>query len=161
MTWRPYIQLFLITSLLFAAESSALAASNGAVSVSATVLSKSNCRFKNPTTATLAFGNLDPTNPIPVPASTTLEFICAGSAPLATYLISSGNGLHFSGKRRMQNSSDLAFYVPYDLTLDPLTATVPKNSDQTLTINGLIAGADYRFASAGTYTDQVILSINP
>jgi spore coat protein U-like protein len=111
----------------------------------------------------LAFGNLDPTNPVPVSVSTTIVFTCGGSAPLATFSISSGNGQHFSGgKRRMQNPSDLAVYIPYDLTLTSPTAPVLKNEDQPLTIKGDIAGADYRFATAGLlYADQVILSINP
>lgn len=166
MIGRPYIQLLLIVALLFTVESSVFAANNRVISVSATVLSKNKCKFGNlpgNTSPALAFGNLDPTNPVPVSVSTTITFSCGGSAPLATFSVSSGNGLHFSsGKRRMQNSTDLAVYIPYDLTLTPQTATVPKSVDQLLTIRGDIAGADYQFATAGIlYTDQVVLSITP
>lgn len=162
MIWRSYIQLFIIFALLLAAESSALAGSTGSISISATVLSSSNCQFRPPRSAALNFGNLDPTNPVPVPTSTTLDFRCAGSSPLATFFISADNGFHFSGgNRRMQNASDPAAYIPYELALSPQTATVPKNADQTLTINGLIDGAGYRYASVGSYIDQVIVSINP
>lgn len=164
MTWRIYIQLFLIALLLFAAEASVLAASNGDVAVSVTVLSDNTCTFSPPGTATLAFGNLDPTNPIPVAASDELEFHCGGKDKFVTFFISSGNGLHFSGgSKRMLNFSDPTAYIPYALTLSPETATIPKNLNPKpiLTITGQINGADYRYASAGDYLDEVTLSINP
>lgn len=162
MNWRPYIQLFIITVLLCATELAAMAAGGNLISVSATLLSRNNCQFRPPRSAILNFGDLDPTNPAPVTTSATINFRCAGSEPLATFFITAGNGLHFSaGNRQMQNASDAGSYIPYQVSLSPHTATVPKNVDQTLTVNGLINGADYRYANAGSYADQVVLSINP
>lgn len=137
-------------------------ASIKSLAVTTTVLSDNTCTFSPPGTATLAFGNLDPTNPILVTASVELEFHCGGKDKFVTYFISSGNGLHFSdGSKRMLNSSDPTAYIPY--AINPQTATIPRNSNPKpiLTITGQINGSDYLYASAGNYRDEVTLSINP
>lgn len=141
-------------------------ASISSLAVTATVLSKSNCRFKS-TPVPLDFKNLDPTNPAhpPVSATTTIDYQCGGSAALATFSISSNNGLYPSGgKRRMRHPTD-PVYIPYDLTLIPQSTQAERSVKQTLTIQGDIAGADYQFATATTsgtsYVDTVILSIIP
>jgi spore coat protein U-like protein len=139
-----------------------LAADSAVVNVSATILSKSNCKFRS-ASAVLDFGNLDPSNPVVVNTSTTIDFICRGSAPIATFLISDDDGLHETGvdANRMQHTAQPAEYIAYAFTYNPITDTVPKNADQILTITGTIQGADYQTAVPGVYADSVVLTLNP
>jgi len=132
------------------------------LSVAATVLSKSNCRFST-ATATLAFGNLDPANSSNVTQSTTFNFDCRGSAPNATFLMSQDYGLYetFPGENKMRNSAVLTEFLPYTLTFNPSTATVPKNVTQTLTVTGTVLASDYQKAYVGNYVDTVVISLNP
>lgn len=146
--------LFLLPSLCPAASST--------LTVSATVLSKSNCKFSTATSA-LAFGSLDPGNPVDVTVSTTIGFRCMGSAPVATFLITDDDGLHeiLPAGNRMQHVALPAQFLPYEMTLAPVTGTVPKNVPQTLTVTGTVRGASYQNAYAGNYADTVVISIAP
>lgn len=150
---------FLILSYLAGLS---LAAGNTSVDISAVVLSKSICRFVTNAT-TLPFGNLDPSNPVAVANSTTLTFRCQGSSNPATYLISFDDGLHATGPGvpRMQHTLNPAEYIPYSISMSPLAGTVPKNVNQTLTIDGTISGASYQTAIAGGYSDTITVSIIP
>lgn len=149
---------------MVSASSTALAAVySNSVSVSAVILSKSNCRFDNPTTANLDFGTLDPLIPADVSVSATLSFTCRGSSKVATYLISGDDGLHESapGSPRMQHTTDPSAFLPYLLTLSPTSGSAPKNVAQTLTVKGTVLGSDYQSAIAGNYSDTVTISIQP
>ena len=132
------------------------------VSVAAVVLSKSNCKF-NSATAALNFGNLDPANPVDRTVSTTVTFVCHGSEPSATFLITDDDGLYKTAPNanRMRHTTVTTEYLPYSLTLNPTTGTVPKNVDQTLTISGTAKSTDYQDAYMGNFSDTVIISINP
>jgi len=138
------------------------AASSSSVTVSATVLSKSICKFSS-ASAALAFGTLDPVTPVDVTVSTTIGFRCMGSAPMATFLITDDDGLNelVPDGNRMQHVSIPASFLPYSMTLSPTTATVPKNAPQILTITGTVLGIEYQDAAAGNYSDAVVISIDP
>lgn len=153
--------IYSLTILLFL-SGEALAAGTNAVSVSATVLSKSICLF-NSATSTLNFGSLDPANPVNVTTSTTIIFRCVGSAPLATFFISDDDGLYETGPdaNRMGHTVLPAQFLPYSLTLSPTTATVPRLTNQTLTVTGTVLGVDYQAAYPGSYSDTVIITIVP
>lgn len=139
-----------------------LGANMAALSVTATVLSKSQCKF-NSSAATLNFGTLDPTNPVAATATTTLPIVCHGSAPNATFQITDNDGLYATGPdaRRMRNQNVTTAFIPYQLSYAPASGTVPKGSVQTLTITGTIQGTGYQTAVAGTYSDTVVLTIAP
>ena len=147
--------------LVFTSGSSGLAASSS-LTASAVVLSKNQCRFLT-NNFTLDFGNLVPTSGATVNASATVNFRCQGSTPIASYSISEDDGLHSTGPglKRMQHSVDGTQHIPYSLTLGPISGNVPKNTSQTLTVDGTINGADYQFARLGTYADLVVISILP
>lgn len=132
------------------------------ISVTATILSKSNCKF-NSNTGTLNFGNLDPANPVDRTVSTTVTFVCRGSEPSATFSITDDDGLYETAPNanRMRHTTVTTEYLPYSLTLNPTSGTVPKNVDQTLTISGTVKGTDYQNAYVGNFSDTVIISINP
>ncbi|MGB9628100.1 MAG: spore coat protein U domain-containing protein [Thermodesulfobacteriota bacterium] len=140
----------------------AYAGDTSVVSVSGVVLSKSECKF-NSKTASLSFGNLDPSNPVDRTVSTAITFRCGGSAPMATFSITDDDGLYETGpdQNRMKHTTIPSEYLLYNLTLNPTSGTVPKNTNQTLTITGTVKGVDYQDAPAGNYSDTVVISIEP
>lgn len=154
---------FLLLLMGFAPQAALAGTYATPISVSAVILSKSNCRFDNPATANLNFGTLDPLNPADVSVTATLSFTCMGSSSVATYLITDDDGLHDSGpgSPRMQHATDPTAFLPYLLALSPTTGSAPKNVAQTLTVKGTVLGSDYQSAIAGNYADTVTISIQP
>ena len=138
------------------------AAAQSSVSVSAVILSKSNCKFDSNAVITLAFGEIDPSSNTNATATATRGFKCGGSAANATFLITADDGLHASGagQRRMKHAT-LNEYMSYSIALSPETATVPRNSAQTLTITGTITPAQFADVPAGGYSDTVLISLLP
>lgn len=155
------LQITLASLILLLAEIGH-AAENTTVFISAAVLSKSNCRFIA-ASAALNFGSLDPANSSDAIINSTITFRCGGSAPNATFFISQDDGLHETGPgaNRMQNTTVTTEYLPYTITLNPFSNTVPKNVVQTLTISGSIHASDYQNAYIGSYSDTVVISITP
>jgi spore coat protein U-like protein len=139
------------------------AADSNLVSVTATVITKGNCTFRS-RNYTLNFGSLDPVNPIDKSVSTSIIFRCQaqGNAPI-TFAIKDDEGLYETGPDapRMRHATQFTEYLPYRLTLNPVSGTVPKTVDQTLTVTGTIQGVDYQDAVAGTYSDRVVITIEP
>ena len=127
------------------------------LSVSATVLSKSNCRFTT-TTGTLPFGNIDSAGAADISATASLSFRCNGSEPIATYLISDDGGLNAN---QMEHATLTGNFLPYQLSYTPTSGSVPRGDILTLAITGTVRSSDYRVAMAGAYSDTVILSILP
>lgn len=146
--------------ILFTALPAFAAAIN--LTISATILSKNQCRFQT-ANATLDFGTLDPGNPIPVTASSSLTFICRGSDPVATFLISRDDGLNPSGPAALQMESTTipGSLIPYTLSFTPSTASVPRNVAQTLSLTGSLASGSYATATSGVYSDTVVFTIVP
>ncbi len=137
-------------------------ADSSALHVTATVLSKSVCKFSSGTSV-LDFGTLDPAVGTDVGAAASIGFRCMGSAPTATFEIASDDGLYESapGAPRMRHASAPAEFLPYGLTLSPESGTIPKGVWQILAVSGTVRGADYRDARVGNYSDTVTLSILP
>jgi spore coat protein U-like protein len=136
-------------------------ADTGTLAVTATVLSKSNCRF-NTKTATLDFGALDPAVAVDVNSTASVGFVCRGSAPVAAFLFTDDNGQNPSGPgaRRMRHAT-AAEFLPYVFAFSPASGTIPKNAPGTLTISGTVRWTDFRGSTAGAYTDSVVVSILP
>ena len=82
---------------------------------------------------------------------------------MATYAISTDDGLHESGPgaNRMRNTAVPTEYLPYALSLTPTSGTVPKNETRTLTITGTVTSQNYRSAYTGDYVDTVVISLTP
>lgn len=155
-------RLALIALLLSAMCACAQAAGNGSVAVSAVVPSKSNCKFSSGTLA-LAFGTVNPASTVNATAAATTTFTCNGSAPMATFSIGAGDGLHPSGPgaRRLQHASFPAEFMAYSLSLSPTSATVPKGAVQTLTVTGTIQPFEFQNVRAGAYQDTVVITLTP
>lgn len=147
---------------LLLSAGAALAAGSHSIEVSATVLSKNACRFTNGGPSQLAFGSIDPSAATTVSQTAVTTFRCTGSDATATYSISSNDGLYASGpgQPRMRHATDPTRYLPYALNV-PQSASVPRNTTQTLSIEGTLTPADYADAAAGAYTDSVVLTIEP
>ena len=147
---------------IFITASIGCASDSNIVSVTATVLSRSQCRF-NSNTAALNFANLDPANPVDRTVNTSITFRCGGSAPNATFFVTDDDGQHEvgSGRNRMRHTTTFTEYLPYSLALSPTSGTVPKNTDQTVTVTGTVRGVDYQNAATGNYSDSVVITIEP
>ena len=145
---------------LLLAVSAAFAANNSTVTVTATVVTQNQCKFTT-TTAAVNFGTIDPTNTGDVTVSAALIVRCVGKDPLATFIISD-DGLYELGPdlNRMKHAT-LAEYLPYDFTVSPVSATIPKNTDYTVTVTGTLKAIDHQNAYPGSYTDIVVLTITP
>lgn len=147
---------------MFLAAAPAFAASGIAVTVSAVVLSKSNCQF-NTKAATLAFGDLDPANPVDVTVSAAIGFRCNGGPPISVFLVTDDDGLSETGPdgNRMRHGILPGTFLPYAFSANPGSGSVARNTPQTLTVTGAVRGADYQSAAPGDYSDTVLVSINP
>jgi len=143
---------------LIAMASSALAADTNTLTVQANVLG--TCKFVAPKTSTLNFGALDPSVGANVNGSTTTQFWCTKG--VVTDAITADTGLNFAAGKNQMLDAVSGDVIPYTLALvkDGNANTGPA-APRTLTINGQVLGADYTTKSAGSYSDTVILSINP
>lgn len=152
-------QLLLVVVLT---ASHCLAETTG-LSVSATVISKNQCKFRNPSSQTLAFGDLDPLNPVDVTRQATLQFVCNGSSPSVSYVVTDDDGQNAvaPNANRMQHLSSPGNYLPYTFSVSPTSGSGTKGVDITLTVVGTVKGSDYQTAIAGSYADQVVLTVQP
>ncbi len=150
--------------MIFACLAAAIPAAfgdTGTLAVTATVLSKSNCKFDTKT-STLAFGALDPAVAADVNTTASVGYVCRGSAPVAAFLFTDDDGQNPSGPgaRRMRHVAAPEF-LPYSLLLSPASGTIAKNAPGTLTVSGTVRWADFRGSMAGAYADSVVVSILP
>jgi hypothetical protein len=151
------------SALLAGLPGAGWALDSGVITINAVILSSSNCRFSPPKTAAVNFGTLDPTNPVNVTVSASVVIRCSGSSPLATFGITDDDGLNETGPNanRMLHTVTAGQYIPYSLSYLPTSATIPRNTNQTITITGSLNGADYQSSIAGIYTDVVTLTVVP
>ncbi len=136
-----------LAGLLFAGN--ALAADTANLTVTATV--DATCKI---TGGTLDFGTLDPTsgNPATVTNATAAQVTCTNGT---SYTITDNGGLN--GTYLLDDGS--SNQIQYSLTY---TGTGLGNGNaQDVSIKGDIAFAAYQTKPAGTYTDTVVLSVNP
>lgn len=138
------------------------AAGTHALAVGATVLSASNCRFADAGPTALSFGTIDPSSTSNKTVSTSIGFRCSGSAGTAVYSVTSDDGLYESGPgaARMRHATDTTQFLKYTVNL-PQSGSVPKNTNQAITITGTVLVADFQNAIAGTFSDSVVLTIAP
>lgn len=153
---------WIAATLVFVTAGVGFGAGGQSISVSAVILSNSNCRFANGATA-LAFGLIDPSGSANVNATAMVQFRCMGAAPIAAYSITDDDGLYETGVNgnRMRHATSPAAFLPYSFSYNPTAGSVPKNVWTNLTITGTITPAAYQPAFIGNYADTVVLSIAP
>ena len=118
-----------------------------------------NCLFQS-TGLSMSFGVLNPASGSDVVVEASGSTTVGDCAPGQTMTISGDNGANFSnGTRNLKNGSgDL---IPYSLSL-PFTKPGPGNGNYiSFPFNGSILWSAYANASAGSYADQVIISVTP
>ena len=157
---RPSFLLGAAMAAAIAAAPGAEAADSHAITVSATVLSKNNCRF-SAASSSLAIA-IDPLSATPATASTTLSIRCTGSAATALWSLANGGGLHGSGPAslRMQHQAQASEYLPYGLSY-AASGSVAKNVWQDIVVTASVQPADFANAVAGSYSDSVTLTLLP
>lgn len=130
--------------------------------VTATVLSKNVCKFTTPA-LNVPFGIIDPRLTTNATITVTTSFKCTGSAATAAYVITADDGLWSTGTnaRRMRHATVTTEFMPYALTVSPMTGTAPRNVDQVLTITGTVLPVDYQNRLSGAYSDTVVLTLTP
>lgn len=137
------------------------AVNTGSLTLSATVLSRNVCRFNSTATA-LNFGVIDPTSTAPVTATLSLVYRCNGSDAVATWTVSSDDGLNETGagQPRMQHTTTPGNFLAYSLGF-PGAGSAPRNVNQAMTVTGTVFPASFSTAIAGSYSDTLVLSILP
>lgn len=113
----------------------------------------------------MSFGTLNPSSGVDVTTAVSASSLNADKAgdciSSVTMKIDGDNGLNFSGSRRLKNAAGTDF-IPYSLSGLPQSSPGPGNNKyQTFTFNGIILGSAYANASAGSYSDTVIISVTP
>ncbi|MEK6806403.1 MAG: spore coat protein U domain-containing protein [Pseudomonadota bacterium] len=159
---KTAIRSFAAVVVVAVASSSAFAASSTHdLAVSAQI--NGNCKFNGagPTALTLANSGalIDTSLATDATGSATVPFRCTKGT---TSAISAGNGLHFAGGSRNVDSGTETMAYSLALSDDAQVGTGHgAGQDLTLTVDGTIAFANHQNASAGTYTDTVVLTITP
>ncbi len=159
----PAVSCLLLLASSLCLPGTGLAASDShQLSVQAVVLSKNKCHFVNSGPTALNFGSIDPSAQGNVTAGASINFRCNGSDAVATFGVSSDDGLYESGPSspRMQHVSQPGEYLPYDISF-PSSGSVPRNTVQSLSLSGSISPASFQNASAGSYSDTIVLTITP
>jgi spore coat protein U-like protein len=111
----------------------------------------------------LSFGAIDPAGTVDASANSNVVVRCTGSSRFATFLVTQDGGLYKTAPNanRMRNTSVATQFLPYDITFNPATATIRRNTDQPVAIRGTILAADFQSAYVGSYRDTVVLSVVP
>lgn len=141
-----------------------LAAAVALLAVSGSAWSNGNsCAFQAKGLS-MSFGSLDPssgTNITRSVSAATLNANRVGDCSAGqTMQVSGGNGQFFGGgSRRLSNGSD---FIRYSLSLPVTGIPGPGNGAYVaFTFNGTVLGTDYANASAGTYSDTVVITVSP
>jgi spore coat protein U-like protein len=141
--------------LVFGTGAAVAAPGNHTLTVSASVVGV--CQFSS-SASTLGFGNLDPSSTSDATATGSVGYWCTKGTIAST---TSDNGLNPDGSnnRRLSNGSE---YIPYNLTLSGGTGTGTGKTGSSLSISlsGAIVNSNFINATAGAYTDTVVLTIS-
>ena len=130
--------------------------------VSATVAGVCKFNAAGPTALTIATGAgvIDPSAVGPATGTANVTFRCTTGT---TSAITGDNGLNFLGaSRRVRNGA--ANYMSYAFSLTNAAQVGTGHGagqDKTVAVNASIVAADYQNATAGAYTDTVVLTITP
>jgi spore coat protein U-like protein len=152
---KKLVGLAMVLGLVLVLSGAAMAGDTAQVNVSANVVG--TCKFL--TGGTMAFGDLDPSSGSDKSATVTQPtFWCTKNA---SYTIADDLGLNESGTQRRVKHASLTEYINYSMNYTTTGTGLGRTSPVTMNISGTIPFADYRDASAGGYSDTVILTINP
>lgn len=135
----------------------AFAADTASVNVSANVVG--TCKFNSGGSVSFA---LDPTSAADAPGTVTQpQFWCTkGASYSITDNMGANEAVAGTAPRRMVHAT-LTEYIPYSFAYTASGTGTGKTSPINLDIASTVVNADFVNASAGSYSDTVILSITP
>jgi spore coat protein U-like protein len=152
-------KLLILTTVLgaVALSGTAMAADTASVAVSASVTGA--CKVTTGA-GTVAFGNLDPTNPTLVTGTVVPPVVwCTNGQPVT---IADNLGLHSNGAGVFRmvgpTSSD---FIAYTFTHATTLAGAGPNTNLALAIAATVPAANYAGAVSGSYSDTVTLTFTP
>lgn len=155
-----FASLGLIAIGLISVAPAFAASATHSLGVTATVTG--NCRFNTagPTAVTIAnsAGAIDPTVAVDATGTANVLFRCTTGT---TSAITANNGANFLVTRRVMFG---ALPMPYTLALAgnaQVGSGHGAGQDKTLAVTATIIQADFINATAGAYTDTVVLTITP
>lgn len=122
-------------------------------------------RLGGATELSIGFPILDPSSgatfTVPVVAASLNAGRIGDCVSSVSMTLSGDNGANFSGGRRMKHAT-LAEFIPYSLAGIPTSQPGPGNSQYvSFTFTGTVTGPDYANAPAGSYSDNVLISVDP
>ena len=161
-TLRRLAALALGAALAATTGLDAAASPTHTVAVGAVVITRNKCQFSNGGPTALSFGTIDPASTANATATATIGFRCSGSSPIAIYNVTSDDGQYETGAGapRMRHATNAGEFLKYAINV-PQSGSVPRNTNQALTVTGTVLAADFQNALAGAYADSVVLSIAP
>lgn len=139
-------KILVLAAAMALVSSTVFAAGTATLTVSATV--SGTCSI---TGGTLAFGALDPTNPVdigPIASNGAVSVTCTNGTGYAITDDAAANPLD-------NGTSTIPFSLAY------VGAGVGTGAAVPVAIDGSILGADYATATAGVYASTVTLTVNP
>jgi hypothetical protein len=121
------------------------------------------CKFTQAAGSTLTLtntvGGIDPSSATSATGSANITYKCTtGQAPAFT----NDTGLNASGgQNRVADGAGNFMVYTLALTSGGNGAGFAAGADKTLAVGGTITQANFASAPVGTYTDTVVLSVNP
>jgi spore coat protein U-like protein len=150
-----YLRTFIIVFLILAMTGMGHAApAKGNLAVSAYITGIGWCIVN--TTQNIAFGTLNPLNPVNVQASGSIGVRCLGFGSGFTVGVTQVTPSPLSLK---SGSNKIPYYLEVPTSATSTTGGILV--DLTIPIKADIQGLDYKLAPAGPYTDTVTLQITP
>src|SRR3954470_21273077 len=118
---------------------------------------RGSCRFES--TPNINFGDLDPALATDKEQVVDVSFKCSKGA---TYLLTIGDGLNFSGGTNRMSAAAGTDFISYEITPKSLNGTGKGfGVSDTIQVTGTVRGPNYENVSQGAYADTVTLSIQP
>jgi spore coat protein U-like protein len=109
------------------------------------------------TGGTLSFGALDTlTAPLMTATSAGVTITCTKGD---VYTVATNYGVNFLGSQAYIKNGSNTDTIPYSVSIPAVAAGT--GAAQPLTITGTIAAGSYTTASAGTYTDTMVITVTP
>ncbi|HEX9180868.1 MAG TPA: spore coat protein U domain-containing protein [Burkholderiales bacterium] len=117
-----------------------------------------SCRFEA-SSAVLDFGSIDATRTAPATAAVQLGYRCIrGVMPV----VNLGNGMNRDSSSGLRQLASGTNRIPYSLAVTGAPAPgAGLKATLSLTLTGSISVPAMQAASAGSYTDTVVLNISP
>lgn len=121
--------------------------------------SGSNCTFRATGTIGLAFGTLDPRTPVLKTATATVEVGDCVTQQALSVSVDQGQ----RGNRTMMGGlgTDLIPYSIGAVTIQNGTAAPGNNNYKVATFTGTVQASAYANAVVGSYTDRLIVTVQP